>query len=433
MVPFDASLTGGPSVSVQPQSWHSLKITTEEEHPFSLGDTVHLSQFKEGPSNNGWAYVAKIVDTRTILVNKMKSNNLIPVLDIDGDHGIEPSSWIKVVRDTSLGDSSGSVTISNPEGYSTSADGQVITVSHSIPNLDAGDVIHFENGGIFTLNTDADANATTLNGVLSEKSVSNHEMGYVEGYDAVVTLQTLRWMIDTMPTLSGVIRGGEFFELPSSEPSDAEIDSSKPPFVKFQEPASGGLYAKTTFMDRKNNIWIYRGPQVTHDAEVVNPATFTVTFYYKTLEGFWFPGRSGQPVVGQTLGGIAGEVGAARGEAGPGDADSIAEGLRSFGDAAVVAELIDLFLQDAPARLAQAREALAAGDAAEIGESAHSLKGSARNLRAEQLAKACEALEKMGKTGTLDDVETLLGQAEVELQKVTTLLKQQKKALGQAG
>ena len=39
----------------------------------------------------------------------------------------------------------------------------------------------------------------------------------------------------------------------------------------------------------------------------------------------------------------------------------------------------------------------------------------------------------MGKTGTLDDVETLLGQAEVELQKVTTLLKQQKKALGQAG
>ncbi|MED5381399.1 MAG: PAS domain S-box protein [Verrucomicrobiota bacterium] len=137
--------------------------------------------------------------------------------------------------------------------------------------------------------------------------------------------------------------------------------------------------------------------------------------------------------LGQTLGGIAGEVGAARGEAGPGDADSIAEGLRSFGDAAVVAELIDLFLQDAPARLAQAREALATGDAAEVGEAAHSLKGSARNLRAGQLAKVCEAVEKMGKTGLLDDAQTLLGQAEAELQKVTTLLEQQKKELGQAG
>ena len=137
--------------------------------------------------------------------------------------------------------------------------------------------------------------------------------------------------------------------------------------------------------------------------------------------------------LGQALGGIAGEVGAVLGEAGSGDADSIAEGLHSFGNAAVVAELIDLFLQDAPARLAQVRAALAAGDAAEFGEAAHSLKGSARNLRAGQLAKACEALERMGKTGSVEGADTLLGQAEAELQKVTTLLEQQRKALGQAG
>jgi len=137
--------------------------------------------------------------------------------------------------------------------------------------------------------------------------------------------------------------------------------------------------------------------------------------------------------LGQALRGIAGEVGAVRGEAGSGDTDSIVEALRSFGDTAVVVELIDLFLQDAPARLAQAGAALDANKAAEAGEAAHSLKGSARNLRAGQLAKACEALEKMGKTGSLDDAETLLGQVEAELQKVTTLLEQQKKALGQAG
>jgi len=137
--------------------------------------------------------------------------------------------------------------------------------------------------------------------------------------------------------------------------------------------------------------------------------------------------------LGQALSGIAGEVGAVRGEVGSADTDSIVEALGSFGDAAVVVELIDLFLQDAPARLAQARAALDANKASEVGEAAHSLKGSARNLRAEQLAKACEALEKMEKTGSLDDTETLLGPVEAELQKVTTLLEQQKKAFTCAG
>ena len=137
--------------------------------------------------------------------------------------------------------------------------------------------------------------------------------------------------------------------------------------------------------------------------------------------------------LGQALRGIAGEVGAVQGEAGSGDTDSIVEALHSFGDAVVVVELIELFLQDAPARLTQARAALDANKAAEAGEAAHSLKGSARNLRAGQLAKACEALEKMGKTGSLDDAETLLGQVEAELQKVATLLEQQKKALGKVG
>ncbi len=135
--------------------------------------------------------------------------------------------------------------------------------------------------------------------------------------------------------------------------------------------------------------------------------------------------------LGQALGGIAGDVGAVRGEAGSGDADSIASGLRSFGDAAVVAELIDLFLQDAPARLAQAREALEVGDADGISEAAHSLKGSARNLRAERLAQACEALEKACKSRNPDAADTPLGQTEAELQKVIAVLEQQKKALSQ--
>ncbi len=266
---------------------HALKITTEEEHPFRVGDTVHLSQFKEGPSNNGWAYVEKIVDTKTFLATKMKSNNLIPILEIDGDsHGIESSSRIKIVDVD--GYSFSSVTINESEGYSTSADKQAITVEANKLDLSKGDVIHFENGGIFTLNTDPGANATTLNGVLSGRSVSNDEMGYKDSGEYEFSAVPGSQLLTTTEA-----SGGKFFELPSSEPSDAEIDSSKPSFVKFQKPASGGLYPETTIMDRKNNIWVYRG---THTPNF--PAPFTVRYYYKTLEGFWFPGRSDQPVVG---------------------------------------------------------------------------------------------------------------------------------------
>ena len=43
------------------------------------------------------------------------------------------------------------------------------------------------------------------------------------------------------------------------------------------------------------------------------------------------------------------------------------------------------------------------------------------------------AFEKMGKKGSFDGADILLGQAEAELQKVATVLEQQRKALGQAG
>ena len=126
----------------------------------------------------------------------------------------------------------------------------------------------------------------------------------------------------------------------------------------------------------------------------------------------------------------SGAVGAAHMEPGLSDADVISEGLRSLGDPAVVSELIALFMEDAKTRLVQAQEALDAGKGNEVAEAAHSLKGSARNLRAEQLAKACDALEKMAKSASMDAAEHQLGQVKSELGKVTTLLEQQRKPLG---
>ena len=52
-------------------------------------------------------------------------------------------------------------------------------------------------------------------------------------------------------------------------------------------------YSRYTFEDRKNNQWVYRGP---HNAS--QPGGFEMQFYYKTLEGFYFPGLSTQPAVG---------------------------------------------------------------------------------------------------------------------------------------
>ena len=134
--------------------------------------------------------------------------------------------------------------------------------------------------------------------------------------------------------------------------------------------------------------------------------------------------------LGQALRGIAGAMGAAHMEPGLSDAGVISEGLRSLGDPAVVSELIALFMEDAKTRLVQAQEALDAGKGNEVAEAAHSLKGSARNLRAEQLAKACDALEKMAKSASMDVAEHQLGQVKSELGKVSTLLEQQRKPLG---
>jgi len=43
-------------------------------------------------------------------------------------------------------------------------------------------------------------------------------------------------------------------------------------------------YAAFTFQDRKGNVWVYRGP---HHAE--HQSELIMRFYYKTLEGFFFP------------------------------------------------------------------------------------------------------------------------------------------------
>jgi len=73
--------------------------------------------------------------------------------------------------------------------------------------------------------------------------------------------------------------------------------------------------------------------------------------------------------------------------------------LQEDGDDDLLSELIDLFLADAPARIAAIRDAIAREDWPDLATAAHSLKGSCGSLGAVHLADLCARLERYGRTG----------------------------------
>ena len=92
------------------------------------------------------------------------------------------------------------------------------------------------------------------------------------------------------------------------------------------------------------------------------------------------------------------------------DAAALAE-LRSLGgaeDPAFLARLIAVFIKDSGPRLEAVRAAVAAGDAALLGRSAHGLKGASGNIGARRMQRICRLLEKLGKSGTTTGAQELL-------------------------
>lgn len=74
----------------------------------------------------------------------------------------------------------------------------------------------------------------------------------------------------------------------------------------------------------------------------------------------------------------------------------VIESLRELGgddDPGLVTELIALFLDDAPKRLAEIETALATGDSKLLERAAHTLKSSAANVGAAGLSKLCGEME----------------------------------------
>jgi HPt (histidine-containing phosphotransfer) domain-containing protein len=88
----------------------------------------------------------------------------------------------------------------------------------------------------------------------------------------------------------------------------------------------------------------------------------------------------------------------------------------------VVAELVGLFLDDTPARIAAVRDAVEAKDTGRLDREAHGLKGSSATIGAPQLRVLCESLERLGKSGRIQGADALVVSLEDEFQRVRAML-----------
>ena len=92
------------------------------------------------------------------------------------------------------------------------------------------------------------------------------------------------------------------------------------------------------------------------------------------------------------------------------------------GDLAFLDELIDAYLEDAPAQLRAMREAAEAGAATELMRPAHSLKSNSANMGAETLVEMCRNLEEAARGGSVDDAVGRVVAAEAEFEVVRAAL-----------
>ena len=88
---------------------------------------------------------------------------------------------------------------------------------------------------------------------------------------------------------------------------------------------------------------------------------------------------------------------------------------RVGGDADLLKEVVELFLDDYPSTFERIKAAVASRDAKALEHQAHSLKGSVSTFGANRAFEAAFALEKQGRSGDLSGVEDGLVQLEQAL------------------
>ena len=82
--------------------------------------------------------------------------------------------------------------------------------------------------------------------------------------------------------------------------------------------------------------------------------------------------------------------------------------LRVGGDAELLREIAQLFLEEYPRLMEELRLAHQQGDAKQVERTAHGLKGSVANFGAKRAVDAAFQIEQLGRGGTLDPVGEVL-------------------------
>jgi HPt (histidine-containing phosphotransfer) domain-containing protein len=100
---------------------------------------------------------------------------------------------------------------------------------------------------------------------------------------------------------------------------------------------------------------------------------------------------------------------------GPLDPEVITDlrGLQEAGGSNVFAELVSMFINELPVRLAGIRAALDRRDPEALKQEAHRLKGSSQQMGAMRLSALCHEMERLGRAHELANVR-LLDEAEQE-------------------
>lgn len=84
-------------------------------------------------------------------------------------------------------------------------------------------------------------------------------------------------------------------------------------------------------------------------------------------------------------------------------------------DTGILEEILRMFLEQGPERMALVESALARGEVKDLEREAHGLKGAAATLGMEQLRRASHAVERLAADGRLDDAAARVAEMRIAM------------------
>ena len=105
--------------------------------------------------------------------------------------------------------------------------------------------------------------------------------------------------------------------------------------------------------------------------------------------------------------------------------DLVAFARQTGGDADLRREIIEMFLEDCPVRVAAIREAIEQGDPVRLVSTAHSLKGACSYLAAAAAREECSQLEELGGLGKMAEAAAALARLDAAVAELIPELRKQ--------